>query len=164
MANIFDLGKKSYVAATLPPKRSISENICVGLEFLYDLSKVLFLAIIYSFESLYHVFVPKLKKNVAGQVALVHIFYLSVTKSRHSKNYKIKSILLKITGGGNGIGKQIALRLAHEGCKIAIVDIEQKAAIQTADEIVQLNGQAKGYHVSFFFKFFRISYFQSKNV
>lgn len=57
---------------------------------------------------------------------------------------------MKITGGGNGIGKQIALRLAHEGCKIAIVDIEQNAAIETANEIVRINGQAKGYHVSFY--------------
>lgn len=73
MENIFDLGKKSYVAASLPPKRSISEHISNGLEFLFDFLKVLILAIIYSFESLYYVFVPKLKKNVAGQVALVHI-------------------------------------------------------------------------------------------
>lgn len=55
---------------------------------------------------------------------------------------------MKITGGGNGIGKQIALRLAREGCKIAIVDIEREAAIQAAEEIVQNKGQAKGYHVS----------------
>lgn len=71
MENIFDLGKKSYVAASLPPKRSISEHISLGLEILFDCVRVLILAVIYSFESLYHVFVPKSKKNVVGQVALV---------------------------------------------------------------------------------------------
>lgn len=71
MENIFDLGKKSYVAAPLPPKRSMSEHISIGFELLFDFLKVLLLAIIYSFESLYHTIVPKSKKNVAGQVALV---------------------------------------------------------------------------------------------
>lgn len=75
MENYIDLGKKSYVAASLPPKRSISEQISIGLEFLFDCLKVLILAIIYSFESLYHVFVSKSKKNVAGQVALVYIYF-----------------------------------------------------------------------------------------
>lgn len=83
MENIFDLGKKPYVAASLPPKRAISEEISIGLEFLFDCLKVLILAIFYSFESLYHVFVPKLKKNVVGQVALV--LALLITKSFHSR-------------------------------------------------------------------------------
>lgn len=53
-----------------------------------------------------------------------------------------------MTGGGNGIGKSIAFRLAKEGCKIAIVDIDETAAIQTADEVKRLNVDCQAYCVS----------------
>lgn len=52
-----------------------------------------------------------------------------------------------MTGGGNGIGKSIAFRLAKEGCKIAIVDIEKAAAIQTADELTRQNVECRAYCV-----------------
>lgn len=92
MEKMFDLDKNSYVAASLPPKRAISEQISIGLQILFDCLKVLILAIIYSFESFYHIFVAKPKKNVAGQVALV--LTLLITKSFHSKNYKKNLIYL----------------------------------------------------------------------
>lgn len=40
-----------------------------------------------------------------------------------------------ITGGGNGLGRSIALRLAKEKCRLAIVDIDFVAAQETASEI-----------------------------
>lgn len=49
-------------------------------------------------------------KNVGGQLALV-------------------------TGGGNGLGREIALRLAKEGCNIVIVDLDLRGAQNTAKEI-----------------------------
>lgn len=55
---------------------------------------------------------------------------------------------LQITGAGNGIGKAMALRFAAEKCKIAVVDIEENAAKQTAHEIVQKGGSAVAYCVS----------------
>lgn len=57
----------------------------------------------------------------------------------------------QVTGGGNGIGKSIAFRLAEEGCKIAIVDIENDAAMQTADELTNLHVECRAYCVSFRF-------------
>lgn len=42
-----------------------------------------------------------------------------------------------MTGGGNGLGKQIALRLAKEGCKLAIVDLNYEAAKAVAQEITE---------------------------
>lgn len=52
-----------------------------------------------------------------------------------------------MTGGGSGIGKSIAIRLAAEGCKIAIVDIENAAAIRTAEELSRLNVESRAYCV-----------------
>ena len=47
-----------------------------------------------------------------------------------------------VTGGGRGIGHAICLRLAAEGAKVAVVDILDPEARQTADEIKTQGGQA----------------------
>lgn len=51
-------------------------------------------------------------------------------------NLNTKSAL--ITGGGRGIGKEIALTLANAGCDIAISDIDLETAQMTASEIEKL--------------------------
>jgi len=50
-----------------------------------------------------------------------------------------------ITGAGSGIGKDIALVNAREGCKVAIADLNKDAADATAKEIRSAgSGQAIG--------------------
>lgn len=50
-----------------------------------------------------------------------------------------KKIFLKTfyLGGGSGLGKHIAIRLAQEGCNIAICDINLKLAQKTCEELKQ---------------------------
>ena len=48
-----------------------------------------------------------------------------------------------ITGGGNGIGRAVALKLAGEGITIVIADWDEKAAAQTRDAIASRGGQAE---------------------
>lgn len=55
---------------------------------------------------------------------------------------------MQVTGGGNGIGKAIALRLAQEGCNIAVVDLDAKAAERVVAELKQLNVDAHAYVVN----------------
>jgi len=43
-----------------------------------------------------------------------------------------------VTGGGQGIGRAIALRLAREGAHLVIADINETTAQQVADEVAQL--------------------------
>jgi len=43
-----------------------------------------------------------------------------------------------VTGGGRGIGKEIALRLATAGCDVAISDLDLETANATAAEIQKL--------------------------
>jgi len=47
-----------------------------------------------------------------------------------------------VTGGAQGIGRAIAMRLAQEGAKAAIADINDMAAQRTAQEIREAGGQA----------------------
>lgn len=47
-----------------------------------------------------------------------------------------------VTGGGSGIGKATCVRMASEGGQVAVVDLHQASAQQTADEITAAGGQA----------------------
>ncbi|HYD48150.1 MAG TPA: SDR family NAD(P)-dependent oxidoreductase [Terriglobales bacterium] len=47
-----------------------------------------------------------------------------------------------ITGGGSGLGREIALRFAREGAKLAINDLRREAAQAVAAEITGAGGEA----------------------
>lgn len=47
-----------------------------------------------------------------------------------------------VTGGGSGIGRQVALRLAREGVKVGVVDLREAAAQSVVDEILAQGGEA----------------------
>jgi len=49
-----------------------------------------------------------------------------------------------VTGAASGIGREIALVYAREGAKVAIADINRRAAEATANEIVESGGEAIG--------------------
>ena len=48
---------------------------------------------------------------------------------------RLKDRAASITGAASGIGKEIAIIFAREGAKVAIADLNQKAADATAKEI-----------------------------
>ena len=50
-----------------------------------------------------------------------------------------------VTGGGSGIGKSISLRLASDGAKVSVVDLDINAASETVKEIVAAQGQAEAH-------------------
>jgi 3-hydroxybutyrate dehydrogenase len=49
-----------------------------------------------------------------------------------------------VTGAASGIGREIALRYAREGAKVAIADLNKQAAQAVADEITRAGGKALG--------------------
>ena len=55
---------------------------------------------------------------------------------------KIKDKIAIITGGGNGIGRAIALYLVAEGAKIVVTDLRREDAQNIASEIAAKNGKA----------------------
>ena len=50
-----------------------------------------------------------------------------------------------VTGGGQGIGKAITLRLAQEGCKVAVFDLAPEKAEDAAKEANDAGGAVKVY-------------------
>ena len=55
---------------------------------------------------------------------------------------RLKDKVALITGAGNGIGRQSALLFAREGAAVLAVDLDEKAAAETAKEIQQNGGRA----------------------
>jgi meso-butanediol dehydrogenase/(S,S)-butanediol dehydrogenase/diacetyl reductase len=55
---------------------------------------------------------------------------------------RLSGKLAIVTGAAQGIGKAVALRLAHEGADVVVADINDEAARQTAQEIRGLGRRA----------------------
>ncbi len=52
-----------------------------------------------------------------------------------------------VTGAARSLGKQDALTLAEEGCRVVVLDLNADGAAETAQEIVSAGGTARGYAV-----------------
>lgn len=50
-----------------------------------------------------------------------------------------------VTGGARSLGKQDALTLASEGCRVIVLDLNAEGAAETAKEITDAGGTARGY-------------------
>lgn len=46
-----------------------------------------------------------------------------------------------VTGGAQGLGKAISVRLAEEGCHVVVADINQEGIQETVEEIIKTTGQ-----------------------
>ena len=60
---------------------------------------------------------------------------------------EIKDGLFVITGGARGLGKSMAQRLANEGGKLALLDVEADQLSITVNELAEQGAVVKGYTV-----------------
>ena len=119
---MYNFDTQNYVAAAeVTYKFNDHIRMCIKLTVIF--LKAIFLTLIESIKLLWKVVLPSEKKQVNGQLALV-------------------------TGGANGLGREIARRLAREGCNIAIVDLDLVNAEKIAKEIeLEFNVKAKAFIV-----------------
>ncbi|XP_058461410.1 estradiol 17-beta-dehydrogenase 11-like [Malaya genurostris] len=107
---------------------SINRLEKVSKVILLDVPKVckfLLLAVWVSLCNLVKLFLPVQRKSITGQIALV-------------------------TGGANGLGKALCLRLAREGCSVAVADVDFSSAQATAEEVRGCTGgsvKVQAFHV-----------------
>jgi meso-butanediol dehydrogenase / (S,S)-butanediol dehydrogenase / diacetyl reductase len=59
---------------------------------------------------------------------------------------RLDNLVAAVTGGGQGIGRAIALRLASEGAHLVIADINESTAQQVAGEVADLGRQSLALH------------------
>jgi sorbitol-6-phosphate 2-dehydrogenase len=56
-------------------------------------------------------------------------------------NHTLENKIALVTGGGQGLGQAICLRLAREGCHVAVADLNEKTCSETADLVRQHTGR-----------------------
>ncbi len=59
---------------------------------------------------------------------------------------ELQGKVVAITGGGKGIGRAIALRLAKQGVKLALLDLDDAAMEETAGLVAEAGSEARGYN------------------
>jgi len=60
---------------------------------------------------------------------------------------RVQGKVAVVTGGGVGIGRAAAIRLAEEGAAVAVLDIDDEAGEAVAAQITEAGGQAGFWHV-----------------
>lgn len=56
--------------------------------------------------------------------------------------YELHDQVAIVTGAGRGIGRAIAMRLAHEGARVVVADLQRAGAVAVGEEIRQAGGEA----------------------
>ena len=57
---------------------------------------------------------------------------------------KLEERVAVVTGGGRGIGKTIAAKLAETGARVVVADVDEDSAHQTAKELTGPSGNVIG--------------------
>lgn len=78
---------------------------------------------------------------------------ISGEKEREKKSILCGHYWFQVTGGGNGIGREICIELATHGCHVAVLDLDVKAAEATCIYLRKIGVQAFAYKVATEFLF-----------
>lgn len=169
MEDLHNLGQQKYNCADEIEPLSASKQFLLTLKILTTIVPSLCTAVAWAacsvLKSVYHLVFPKPLNSIRGQLAVVNIrdaanavHRLTFLCSRccgsdHESGIEISIriefafLYLKVTGGGNGIGREICLQLAMEGCNVAVLDVDASGAERTCDDIRRLGVTAMPYKV-----------------
>ncbi|XP_040170827.1 17-beta-hydroxysteroid dehydrogenase 13-like isoform X2 [Anopheles arabiensis] len=121
----FTNAENGYVPAKLAHRSAASSQPLRLLRFVVnhvipDTVKFLLQLIPLALSGLVGLVLPSKKKSIHGHTALV-------------------------TGGANGLGRALCLRLAREGCQVAVVDIDLAGAQRTVEDVRALGVKAEAF-------------------
>uniref|UniRef100_A0A182TVS1 Short-chain dehydrogenase/reductase 3 n=1 Tax=Anopheles melas TaxID=34690 RepID=A0A182TVS1_9DIPT len=121
----FTNAENGYVPAKLAHRSAASSQPLRLLRFVVnhvipDTVKFLLHLIPLALSGLVGLVLPSKKKSIHGHTALV-------------------------TGGANGLGRALCLRLAREGCQVAVVDIDLAGAQRTVEDVRALGVKAEAF-------------------
>lgn len=120
MEDLNSAGVEPYVAAGPLPKKSLIDVLLFLVQELIACIYVIFLSVPMWMRAVKYALIGRPEKNIQGQLALV-------------------------TGGGNGLGKAIALELAKQKVNVAIADLDLPAADRVAAECRSFGVYAKAF-------------------
>nr|XP_029723095.1 estradiol 17-beta-dehydrogenase 11-like [Aedes albopictus] len=75
------------------------------------------------------------------------LIYLLLRKFICRKPKDIRGWVALVTGGANGLGRQIAIELAKDGCHVAVADLDEYGAMRTVLELRYYGVKAAAYCV-----------------
>lgn len=61
---------------------------------------------------------------------------------KERQNERLNDKVAIVTGAGRGIGESIAVGMAQEGARIAVVEVSEQRCKETADKIIKMGGEA----------------------
>lgn len=123
MEDVHSAGVKPYEKCTSVNELSTADRFKLCCDVAMDVLRVMFYSLFVFAEKLLELFSSPMPKNIAGHIALV-------------------------TGGGNGLGKEVARKLAAIGCHIVIADVDIQNAKETAEDIREFNVKSLAFKVS----------------
>lgn len=120
MENLNSPGVVPYESAAPIARRNILEEFIYFFQELFVYFYTLILSLPIFVKVLKHTLTTKPEKSIKGQLALV-------------------------TGGGNGLGKAIAIRLAKQKVNVAIADVDTAAAVRVAEDCRSFGVKAQAF-------------------
>jgi NAD(P)-dependent dehydrogenase (short-subunit alcohol dehydrogenase family) len=73
------------------------------------------------------------------------LWFDKIRKAEEAPMPLLQNHIAVVTGAGSGIGRAIALGYAREGAQVALLDLNEAAAAEAAQEIREAGGQAESF-------------------
>ncbi|XP_055606631.1 estradiol 17-beta-dehydrogenase 11-like [Uranotaenia lowii] len=122
MGSLVEFQKLPYHPADPLPQKTFLQKVLVGLKV-----------------------VLKLLVYIAKVIPLSIYLWLKSFRCRRPKD--IRDWVALVTGGANGLGRQIALELAKVGCHVVVADLDAEASMKTVLELRYYGVKAVAYQV-----------------